>query len=171
VRTPGTIVVLNGPSSAGKTSLAQALRPLLPQEWLHVPLDAFRAMKPAGHFRPGQRETNALRLEALCRAINATCRAHSVCGQHVLLDHALPQVGWQYLGEDLAGLPVRAVGVRCALPQREQRELARGDRPVGLTASQENLHAGRRYDFEVDTTERGTAECAHEIARWLCGSK
>lgn len=167
----GTIIVLNGPSSAGKSSIAHALRPLLPQEWLHVQLDVFRAMEPPDYFRGGQRELNAVRLEALCRSINATCRAYAVRGQYVLLDHVLPPIGWQYLHEDLAGLPVRTVGVHCALAQREARERARGDRPAGLTASQENLHVDRAYDLEVDTTERSAEACAREIAQWLCASK
>lgn len=49
---PGTIIVLNGTSSAGKTSLATALQDaLLPTPYLSLGFDLFMAMLPAGSDR------------------------------------------------------------------------------------------------------------------------
>src|SRR5262245_15075866 len=42
----GTIIYLNGTSSAGKTSIALALQDLLPAPYLHVRLDRFPPMFP-----------------------------------------------------------------------------------------------------------------------------
>jgi|GEM_PF-3541636 len=43
---PATVIFLNGVSSAGKTSIAKVLQRLLPEPYLHVPLDSFEAMLP-----------------------------------------------------------------------------------------------------------------------------
>ncbi|MDP3760139.1 MAG: AAA family ATPase [Ramlibacter sp.] len=166
----GRIVVLNGPSSAGKSSLARALQECAPDPFLHVQLDVFRDMEPPGYFRKGQPEVSALRLAALCRAMNATCAEYARHGQNVLLDHALPAQGWRYLAEDLDSFAVLLVGVRCSLEKLEARERSRGDRPIGLAASQVlEIHAGRSYDFEVDTTARSVGDCAAAVGEWLAG--
>jgi len=47
---PGTVIVFNGASSAGKTSIAKALQTKLGTPYLHVQLDAFRAMEPPGYW-------------------------------------------------------------------------------------------------------------------------
>lgn len=46
---PGMVIVLNGASSAGKTSIAKALQAKLDAPYHHVQLDAFRAMEPPGY--------------------------------------------------------------------------------------------------------------------------
>ena len=43
---PGTIIVLNGASSSGKTSIAKALPEALNEPYLHIGLDAFFDMVP-----------------------------------------------------------------------------------------------------------------------------
>ena len=58
----GRIVVLNGASSAGKTSIARELQRMLPVAYLHVQLDAFRAMEPPGYFEGIAPELRKLRV-------------------------------------------------------------------------------------------------------------
>ena len=128
----------------------------------------FREMEPAGYFCKGQPEVSALRLAALCRAINASCAEYASHGQNVLLDHVLPAQGWRYLAEDLASFSVLLVGVRCSLETLEVRERSRGNRPIGLAASQATeIHAARSYDFEVDTTTRSVDDCVSAVGEWL----
>lgn len=45
----GRIILLNGASSSGKSSVARALLPLLPDPWFLVPVDAIGAMRSAVH--------------------------------------------------------------------------------------------------------------------------
>jgi chloramphenicol 3-O phosphotransferase len=164
----GRVIVLNGPSSAGKSSLAQALQHGFAEPHLHVQLDAFRAMEPTGYFGPEQSVHGALRLAALCRAMNATSAQYARHGQHVLLDHVLPPIGWRYLAEDLAEYQVFLVGVGCDLPQLQARESHRGDRPPGLAASQAaTVHKDTEYDFMVDTSGASAQECASAIFAWF----
>lgn len=47
---PGTIVLLNGTASSGKTSIARALQELMPDVWLNAGVDRFLAMLPARYL-------------------------------------------------------------------------------------------------------------------------
>ena len=168
---PARIVVLNGASSSGKSSLAKALQVTTAESYLHLQLDAFRGMEPPGYWEGVGQTTASFRLAALCRAMNATAAEFARHGQAVLLDHVLPPLGWRYLAEDLSEFEVLLVAVRCSRDVLEVREAMRGDRPSGLAASQsETVHAGRPYDFEIDTTRATPAECAAELAQWLGGA-
>jgi len=164
----GMLLVINGPSSAGKTTLARNLQQALSCAAIHLQLDAFRSMEPEGYFDRIDSDLRWLRVAALCRSINAACAQYLLHGQNVILDHALPQEGWQYLQEDLFGQHVLTVGVFCSLEELERREQQRPDRKPGLAASQFlSLHRGRRYDMQVDTTNTTSTDCAAKLAAWL----
>lgn len=63
------------------------------------------------------------------------------------------------------GLDVLWVGVRCDSGTAAAREIARGDRVVGMAAKQaEMVHQGVVYDLEVDTTHTESLDCARTIA-------
>lgn len=167
-RQPGRIVVLNGPSSSGKTTLAKHLQALSTFEaFQHVGLDAFRAMEPPGYWDARTKELWPSRIEALCRTINAAAATYARAGESVIVDHVLPIEGWPWMAHDFAGLPVFVVGVHCELEELVRRERARGDRPAGLAASQTGLHRNRDYDFELDTTNFGSMDCAKALHAWL----
>jgi chloramphenicol 3-O phosphotransferase len=171
LQSEGHIIVLNGASSAGKSSLALRLQADLSNPYLHVQLDSFRAMEPPDYFGPSQSEQSRRRLAALCRAMNATSIEYVRHGQNVILDHVLPPVGWRYLAEDLAPFSVFLVGVHCSSTVLETRERARQDRPIGLAASQVlGIHEGCEYDFNIDTTEATPDECALALREWLASS-
>jgi chloramphenicol 3-O phosphotransferase len=57
------------------------------------------------------------------------------------------------------------VGVHAPLDVLEARELARGDRAIGLARWQfARVHQGVAYDFEVDTSTATPDACAQAIA-------
>lgn len=65
----------------------------------------------------------------------------------------------------LEGLTVLWVGVRCAPEIATGREIARGDRAVGMAARQaETVHQGVVYDIEVDSGNAESLDCARVIA-------
>ncbi|OXS90109.1 hypothetical protein B7H01_18600 [Pandoraea apista] len=163
----GTIVVLNGPSSAGKSSLAKYLRENLVEHHLHIELDAFRNMEPANYWDV-EKSVAQVRVAALCRAINATTATFSRHGQAVIVDHVLSPDAWHYLLEDLIDLPVFIIGVFCSLEILIKRELTRADRKIGLAKSQfDSIHANRHYDYTVDTSSSSTSDCGQSILKWL----
>jgi chloramphenicol 3-O-phosphotransferase len=47
----GRIILLNGASSSGKSSIGRALLPLLPDPWFLVPVDAISGMRSTVHTR------------------------------------------------------------------------------------------------------------------------
>ena len=165
---PGFVLVLNGCSSSGKTSIAKVLQDSQPLALLHLQLDVFRAMEPQGYFDPDQRDQAPLRVAALCRAMHAATREYVLHGQNVILDHVLSAEAWQYLLEDFVGLPVYLVAVQCELAEAERREAERHDRTPGLARSQwSHIHGGRTYDCTVDTTRAAATSCAAQVLAWL----
>jgi len=168
----GNIIILNGASSSGKTSLGQALQSRLPQPYQHLQLDAFRSMEPSGYWddwKTQPQKAVARKVAALCRAMNAALSEYSRHGQCIIFDTALSNPdSWRYVLEDLVGLPVYLVGVTCSVEELSRREEIRGDREVGLAARQsEWIHTNKEYDLLVDTTASNPDHCAAEIAGWL----
>jgi chloramphenicol 3-O phosphotransferase len=65
----------------------------------------------------------------------------------------------------LEGLTVLWAGVRCDAEIASGREIARGNRVIGMAASQaEQVHHGVVYDIEVDTSHTESLDCARAIA-------
>ena len=164
----GSILLLNGTSSSGKTSLAKALQAALPQQYLHVQLNAFRDMEPVGYFSREQAASGSLRVAALCRAMHATVAEFVAHGQNVIFDHVLSAEAWHYLFEDFREQTPYLVGVHCSIEELVRRERARGDREHGLAESQVGrIHEDREYDFSVDTSRSSPTECANALVHWL----
>ncbi|WP_335979941.1 MULTISPECIES: chloramphenicol phosphotransferase CPT [Streptomycetaceae] len=175
------VIILNGGSSAGKTSIARALQEVLPgPPWLTFGTDTLVAALPArmrgegtaassggiafgpdGEVVPGEEFRRLDDAWALGMAATARAGAHLVIDE-VFLGGAASQARWR---EATAGLGVLWVGVRCAPAVAAAREAARGDRTPGMAARQAAVvHTGVDYDLEVDTTRTGPAACARTIA-------
>lgn len=178
---PSRIVLLNGVGSAGKSSIAKALQAITREPYLHVAMDAFLDMLPETYqdhpesFRyevmvdPGAPSVAihhgplGQRLMAGLRAAVAGLAAE---GNNLIVDDVI-------FGDDgsiadyrtrLAGHELIVVGVIAPLEVLEARERARGDRLIGLARWQfPRVHAGLRYDFEVDTSSASPQDCARLI--------
>ena len=163
----GQIILLNGASSAGKTTLATALQTALEQPYYLVQLDAFEDMIPSRLLTGTAEELEALTLSA--RAMHGTVATLSRGGANVIADHVfLDAPGLDTWLEDcvraLHDLPVLFVGVHCPLPVLERRELARGDRDVGQARWQSSrVHGHGVYDVEVDTHASSVEACVDAV--------
>lgn len=171
----GIILVLNGTSSAGKTSIARELQWVHTEPFHHLQLNAFRDMEPPGHWdnwKQQPAETMALKLAALNRAMHAALAQYARHGQNVIFDTVLSTAdSMHYLLEDLSDLHVLLLAVHCNVEVLAAREKTRGDRPLGLAASQVGqVHTDKAYDLEVDTSATSVNECAMQIAAWLSQS-
>ena len=156
------IILLNGTSSAGKTTLARALQARLETPYLHVCIDAFEEMMPK-HLASGEVFARIL------SGFHHSIRALALASNDLIVDHVLvedePPLGWvpECLGL-IADFPVHLVGVRCPLGEAERREAARGDRPAGLARWQsERMHRRVTYDVEIDTSCYAPDEAAAAI--------
>jgi chloramphenicol 3-O phosphotransferase len=169
------LIVLNGGSSSGKSGIARCLQAVLPDPWLTLGTDtlveampaAMRASETAIAFGDDGGVTVGPEFRALEAAWIEGVAAMARTGARVIVDEvflggAYSQRRWQ---QALHGLGVLWVGVRCESAIAAGREVARGDRPVGMAASQADLvHRGVVYDLEVDTTRTEAMECARTIA-------
>lgn len=172
----GTVIVLNGTSSAGKTSLSTAVQQSLDRPFLEAGLDKFLWMLPAQYRRaPLWDEVMGRVTEAgpvghqLVKGMHQAIASLSRAGSNVVADHVLIEPTWlTHCAEALAGLPTLFVGVACPLAVLEQRERARGDRTLGQATRQHAVvHRGARYDLVIDTSRMSPAEGAALIARHL----
>lgn len=189
----GRIILLNGSSSSGKTTLSITLQRLLDEPWQHVALDQFRdglpgkvrgLNSPAG--TPGALGLNVVPVEHPDaptgtkvtevrfgeygeKVLSAMRRCVAVIanqGINVIVDDLLFKP--DYLADyqrALAGLQVWFVGVRCPLAVVEQREAQRPGRFPGTATSHfHSVHGhGLAYDVEVDTGEQDPVGCASAI--------
>jgi chloramphenicol 3-O phosphotransferase len=159
----GRVIVLNGTSSSGKTSLGRALQDSLPDVWLLFGIDTLIGALPwrlygtdDGHVihEDGSIDIGAVFLAEQARwrqGVAAMVRG----GSNVIIDEVLlrggdEQAEWRTI---LEGLGVTWVGVRSDIDVAAERERARGDRSIGMARAQAaNVHVGVTYDVEVDTT-------------------
>ena len=151
----GKIILLNGASSAGKSTLAQGLQAALSEPFWHYSIDHLMAAKILPHERitNGDFAWRNLRpsfFDGFHRSIPALATA----GNNLIVEHIVETRAWMDRLLTLLGpLDVFFVGVHCPLPELERRELLRGDRPVGdARADFEITHTFGIYDFEVNST-------------------
>ena len=187
---PTQVIILNGGSSAGKSSLARALQAVLPGTWLAFGTDTLVAALPermrteAGEetgagagssgivFGPGGEVTPGAEFRRLDVAWARGMAEAARSGAHLVLDEvflggAASQARWR---EALTGLDVLWVAVRCDPEVAAAREAARGDRAAGMARLQaESVHRGVVYDLEVDTSRADPAACARTIAAHVAG--
>ena len=169
------IVLLNGVSNSGKTSIAKALQGKLDAPYLHVCIDTFEEMMPAPRSKQGDFGWQPI-FNNMLSGFHHSIRALADCGNNLIVDHVLVEgeepLTW--VSECLSLLTVFdvfLVGVRCALVDLEQREVARGNRPVGLARWQfERMHRQVVYDLQVDTAAYSPEECASQIMAALSGT-
>ncbi len=168
----GTIIILNGTSSSGKTSIVKALQSVLEEPYVDAGLDKFLWMLPDRYLeRPLWDEVLGLAHQAgpvghrLVAGMHQAIAALSIAGNNVIADHVLVEPTWLRQCIDLFNpLPAFFVGVRCPLEIVEQREQARRNRTWGQAKAQVDLvHAHGIYDLEVDTSIYIPEECALKI--------
>jgi chloramphenicol 3-O phosphotransferase len=172
------MVVLNGGSSSGKSGIVRCLQAVLPEPWLAFGVDDFVDALPAAmrasdagiEFKPDGDIAVGPVFRQLDTAWVAGIVAISRAGARVIVDDvflggAASQQRWK---DAIGDLDVLWVGVRCDAEVAAGRELARGDRVVGMAALQADVvHEGVKYDVEVDTTHTESITCAHTIAAHL----
>ncbi|MFF1511459.1 chloramphenicol phosphotransferase CPT [Streptomyces sp. NPDC058326] len=169
------VIILNGASSSGKSGIVRCLQSVLPDPWLTFGCDSFVDALPArmraadggivfdadGGVSVGE-DFRALEA-AWAEGIVAMARAGArIVVDDVFLGGAASQQRWR---KALGDLPALWVGVHCDPTVAAGREIARGDRTLGMAAQQARMvHEGVAYDLEIDTTHTESLECARVIA-------
>lgn len=155
------LMLVNGPSSAGKTTLCRALQAAIPAPYLVVGFDDFILMSTPRYYRgadtgrqaehdafttlgvemvttsaPGTPPAVVARFgpvfRRLVQSMAPAVRALVDGGNPVIFDHVLQdRAKYESFCRSTAGLDVFAISVTCPLDILEARERARGDRVVG----------------------------------------
>jgi chloramphenicol 3-O phosphotransferase len=185
----GNIILLNGTSSAGKSTIAQALQEVLETPYLHSGIDHFleRLPKRIVTYSDGNETADAegwlavfhddvvteVRIRPMgYRWIAGMYRAIAALAE-VGLDVIVDDVIYdsrvlQSAVEILPTQQVFFVGVRCPLEVAEHREQTRGNRPAGGARFFNTLvHTHGAYDLEVDSARFSPTECAMQIKHGL----
>jgi chloramphenicol 3-O phosphotransferase len=181
----GHVVILNGTSSVGKTTLAGRVHDLADEPWVDLDQDGFTKSLLPNWVRKGEVgmnddfegfsflrapdgsvhvEAGSLGQQVLAgyrRAVAALARS----GLNVVVaESKFDPTGWEDWAEALQGLRPLWVSVHCSLQECQRRERERADRVQGLAAGHYDLvHSGAIYELEVDLTDSQLDEAALEI--------
>lgn len=168
-RGAGRIILLNGASSSGKSSLARALQARIDTPFWHISIDHLRdsGVLPSARIRSGEFDWRAMR-DAFFIGFERSLVAYAEAGNDLIVEHIMESEAWLHrLAGILSGQDVFFVGVHCALEELERRERQRGDRPPGdARRDYFRIHSYCAYDVEVDGMGDSQANADAVIAAW-----
>lgn len=168
-RPPGRIILLNGASSSGKSSLARAVQARIEEPFWHISIDHLRdsGVLPTARIRSGEFQWTAMR-DAFFEGFEQSLLAYVRCGNNLVVEHIMESRAWLLrLAGLLAGQDVFFVGLHCDLGELERREAARGDRRIGDARRDfHQVHSYCRYDAELDSAVAPEANADRLIAAW-----
>lgn len=146
-------IVLHGPTSAGKSSLAQALQDSASVPAFHVALDAFVTMSRRRDMRTPEEQRQAYHIH--CENLRSTLARLVETEFEIIVDLVLrDETELRDTLSVLESRPMYLVGVTAPLEVLEERERRRDDRGTGMAREQSAHPAfGRGYDLVIDTSK------------------
>lgn len=166
-----SIIFLNGTSSAGKSTLAKAIRLQAEIPFWHVASDQFvEADMLPKRVNDGGAFDWSINRPLFFDAFHLCVKAILDAGNNIILDHIIESQEWfETLKSYLKAHDIFFVGVHCPLPVIQERERQRSDRDVGYRYLGEaeyhlaHVHTYSSYDFEVDTSQYSPQENARKV--------
>lgn len=192
--TPFEIIVLNGASSTGKTTLATALQDVLEESWLVFGVDTLIRSLPLAlleihddatigarprehHVREGGIAFGAdgkISIGSEYRRLEGTwlngLAAVAASGTRLILDEVFldGERSQDRVRRAFTARRIAWIGVTCDRDVANERECERGDRVIGGFAKQSSLvHEGVVYDLVVDTTVHTPQQLARQIFEYI----
>lgn len=190
----GAVIILNGPSGSGKSSIQREFQALMmPKLWIKLGIDNLFD-KPMPDITPATmafwQSANDIRWvttthtadekpiitlftgqqgEQVAYGMNSAIAAYAQAGCNCIVDYIAYKQEWlDDLEQELDGIKTYWVKVTLPLEVLEQRERARGTSPVGHARSHyDTVYGDRAYDLVLDTSELSPAECAHKIKEFI----
>ncbi|MBY9000139.1 MAG: AAA family ATPase [Candidatus Heimdallarchaeota archaeon] len=176
----GRIIMLNGASSSGKSTIANSLQEIMDEPYLTIGLDKFFQLYNDAfpkRFNPPPIPRDISLDEGYTLRDNCSIRnrssstfhhflaAFSLAGNNVIADTVIDtEIVLKQCINILGEFPIVFVGVHCSLEELERREQERGNRKQGLAKRHyDRVHARTIYDIEVDTSNSSPKECAQKI--------
>jgi chloramphenicol 3-O phosphotransferase len=160
------IILLNGPSSSGKSTLARTLQTLIKdknsEEFDIISIDDFLEMAKNEVIY----EDDVFEISSkICTKSIETLRLK----QGIIIDHVITSERiFKELIESLKIYDIYLIHVTCPLQVLKRREEERKNRCLGSAeASYEYLYPKEGYDITVDTSESSAYECSLQIVDTL----
>jgi len=191
----GTIIILNGPSAAGKSSLQKEFQKMNDDLYLTVGIDGFfdqilpdvdengKSLKNGEMIRwvDFNQDAEGYQIIALhvgdlgykvIKGMHRALVAYAHQGNNMIVDYILYDQRWlPDLITTLRGERVYLVGVNAPLEVIEQRESKRGTSPIGQARSHyDTVHQNMIYDLELNTAENTARECAQQIKEFIANN-
>jgi len=190
------VIFLNGVTSSGKTSIAEAMQNMAADagkhfyiisndmfhdlEW-HMMNTEFAEKEKEAEKAAGKPEKSWYADKYMTESIVLMYHfAAAVAGQgrNIIIDGMFFETetfieeygksSYDVMRAALAGFDVFTVEVFCPLDECRRRNIARGDRRENQSQEQhEMMNTAVKYDFSVDTSADGTEECARKILAGL----
>lgn len=158
---PSEVVLLNGPSSAGKSSIAHALKEQLERAGLRSDIVSIDDHMQIAKDEPIWEEDVFDAVPSMCQAI-----LHSLeQGRIAIIDHVITSERiYRALLDALDRHTLKRVLVSCSPELLAEREAARGNRFVGSAeASLRYLFPQDGYDLNIDSGKLSPKDAAQAI--------
>lgn len=168
-RVIGKVILLNGASSSGKSSIAGALQAHIEEPFWHFSIDHLReaGVLPLERIRRGDFKWPLMR-EEFFEGFHRSLPAFASAGNNLIVEHIVETPTWMNrLVMLLSGFDVFFVGIHCPLEELERREAGRADRPMGDAARDfETIHRHAVYDLELNSLVAPDANALRLVAAW-----
>lgn len=184
----GIIVILNGASSSGKTTLAKEIMSSCDIPFVQISIDNITSVLPnfddlyekhqkkngntISEFEFYNKIFNPLVFK-LIKNYHELIVDLAKANINIIADHVFQKI--EYLKDcvmTLNGHKVVYIGIKCSIKELQKREIERENRLNGQACQQlEIVHKYDFYDIVMDTTITSPIECAKTICNYLEGNK
>ncbi len=192
----GTVIILNGPSGSGKSSIQREFQYLMmPQLWIKTGIDSlfdapmptitpenmsfWQSPNPIRWVETSEdaQGNNVITLfvgeqgEKVAYAMNSAIAEYAKNGCNVIVDYiAYKQEWFDDLQKKLADIKAYYVAVEIPLEVLEQREAARGTSPKGHARSHYfTVYGNKKYDLTVNSGTQSAKEIALQLKEMIEG--
>ena len=186
----GTVIILNGTSAVGKSSIMRAFQAKHSRPWLGIGIDNFFVgVLPPKFYLEDKPEHHAVMQgiatedeqgklftlhigsegQKVIKGMHRAIAAYAKTGNNVIVDYIMYDPAWHDdLMTVLSSIPVLKVGVTASLPVVQQREKSRGTSPEGHARSiYDTVHQGWNYDLTINSDELTPDQIADKIDQYL----
>lgn len=165
----GKVILLDGASSAGKSTLAAALQQQLPVPFWHYAIDHLASARVLPHARIDSGEFPwSTQRQQFFEGFHRSNPAFAAAGNNLIVEHIIETESWlRRLVFLLEAQDVFFVGVHCPLEELERRAQLRGNRKVDeARADFQVTHTFGAYDFECNSMEDANEIASKLIKAW-----
>ena len=179
----GIIVLMNGTSSSGKTSISIELINQKEILFHHLSIDDFFNNfndfidNKFPDFKPTREVDDQVIAQIIFDPIismyYSTIKLFSEMGLNVIADTVIDNdKRFNECLDVFFDQPTLFIGVTCSKEELIRREQLRGDRQIGLASSQfDKVYCFNEYDLEVNTEEMDPLQCAEKILNFIKSNK